>query len=620
MPNLPSRRESGKIFISYRREDSETMAGRIFDWLSDRMPRETVFIDIDTVDYGANFVQRIAETIPQCRAMLVVIGPHWLTDAGDLSHHVRLEIEQALQHQVQIIPLLVEGASIPSAEQVPVSVRELVYLNAATIRSGRDFRRDMEDVARSLDLPARLPDDPNTPPRATRRLSRRVVLTAAAGAAGVVGVATLGIGAQRWIASRSRVYPFARGSVLYIFEEDSADLYALNVPDGSLRWKLHTAAEFTRFTPLTAGTTVFMGTNDGTVYALDGDTGTVRWQQSVPGAGIDSAFAAGGALYVNTGPRAGSTAALPTLYAFSADSGSLRWQASNFSATLAQDAVYGFLTARRTVNGFNSDRVAGLGALDVTDGKPRWSYLLQTLGEFAVSASAPVLLDRSLYFAPDIGDLDSSETSTAYAVDATSGTLRWQAPTTGKSTLLLPLGDIVYASSQLASPAVLALNAQDGSLRWRFPVTPGIPDELGEPSAPTVAGDALLFAADGVYELERQTGTILSHYLTGLGIDASQPLIADDLLYVTSPGFDESSYAINTYATVYAVSRRSSDRPLVWKMKLPSGRADDLTIVGNMLVFTSGADGLYVVNRATGSTLWRFRVGKNRFTALAVGP
>jgi outer membrane protein assembly factor BamB len=623
MPNPSPQGQSGKIFISYRREDSQSITGRIYDWFSDHTPQEGIFIDFDDIDYGANFVQHIEEVITKCRAMLVVIGPHWLNEAGELSHNVRVEVEQALQHGLQIIPLLVEGASLPSAESVPDSVRTLIYLNAVTIRSGRDFRQDMQDIAQSLDLPVSLSAVPAKQTRGSARVSRRALLAAA----GVVGVAALGLGVQRWAVSRTqvaprvppRVYPYASRSVLYVFEADSTDLLALNVSDGSIRWRFHTEAEFTSFDPLDVGTTVYMGTNDGTLYAFDGDKGGIRWQQSFPGAALDNAFAVGGTIYLNTGPHAGSTAVLPTLYALAADSGTLRWQVGNFVASQVQDAVYGFLTERGSTNGFTTDDVTGLAALNLEDGKARWSYSLQASNEFSAIDSQLVLGGQSLYIASEIADLDSSDTSTLYAFSTQSGKLMWQAPTTGKTAVPLPVGETVYVSAQLNSPAVIAVSALDGKPRWQFPITPGTPDELGEPSALSVAGDTLLFAADGVYELDMHTGNILSHYLDSLGIDAAQPLIVEDMLYVTSPGFDESSYAINTYATVYAVSRQTNDRPLIWKTKLPSGHVDNLMVVGDMLFFSSGADGLYAVNRRTGATLWRFRSGKSEFSALAVG-
>jgi hypothetical protein len=140
---------TGKIFISYRREDSATITGRVYDWLTARVPKEDVFFDVD-LEYGVDFVQRIQSTIAQCKAMLVIIGPHWL-DADDApSTYVRMEVEAALHQGVRVIPILVGGAMMPAAEKLPPEVRQLAFLNAAGVRDGRDFAHDMEDLAKDL--------------------------------------------------------------------------------------------------------------------------------------------------------------------------------------------------------------------------------------------------------------------------------------------------------------------------------------------------------------------------------------------------------------------------------------------------------------------------------------
>lgn len=625
MPTPPRLDKPTRIFISYRREDSQTITGRIDEWLVERIPRENVFIDIDSVEYGDNFVSRIAETILQCQAMLVVIGPHWLNESGELSHYVQSEIEQALRSQRQIIPVLVEGASLPPAERLPESVRSLVYLNAALVRSGRDFQRDMEDVAKTLNIPVHQRGGRSEPSDTGRHISRRLLLVGTASAAVVIA---LGVGAQRWYASlspshptRTPVYPYTPGSVLYAFERTSGYLYALNAHDGTVRWKRGPEAEFTVFAPLVEGTTVYLGTASGMLYALDGDKGTLRWQQSIPGVAIQSALVAAGALYVNSAPRPGSPNVLPTLYAFAADNGALRWQASNFAAALAQGALYGFTSQRATINGFTQDTIVGLSALDLDNGRPRWSYALNPPSVTSAYNSQLVLGATTIYLASDIASLDSPETSALYAIDTQSGALKWTAPTTGKEALLVATEQSVFVSAQLAAAEVLALSTAGGTPRWRFPIVPGVPDELGEPSMVAVAGESVLFAADGVYELDGQTGTVQSHYLNGLGIDASQPLIVGDMLYVTSPGFNQSSYALTSDATVYAVSRQTTDRPLKWKLQLSGGTVGNLTRVGETLIFTSGGEGLYAVDSATGVVRWRFKSsGSSDFTAPVPGP
>lgn len=140
-----------KVYLSYRREDSATVAGRIYDWLIQHMPKGDVFFDVD-MEYGINFVERIRETISQCRAILVVIGPQWFNEHGEPSQYVRMEVEQALDTGIQVIPVLVGDATMPTQEQLPPTLRRLSLLNAAIVRDGRDFHRDMQDLGRSLNL------------------------------------------------------------------------------------------------------------------------------------------------------------------------------------------------------------------------------------------------------------------------------------------------------------------------------------------------------------------------------------------------------------------------------------------------------------------------------------
>jgi outer membrane protein assembly factor BamB len=625
----------GKIFISYRRTDSETITGRIYEWLTHRVPQEDVFIDIQNIDYGVKFMQRIQETIPQCKAMLVVIGPDWLDSRGSPSTSVHSEIELALSKDLQIIPVLVEGASIPSAEQLPETLRPLVDFNAAPVRSGRDFQRDMEELAEALDLPVspregvvgRTGDSPSggtmvswnkllsRMPTLSCPLSRRAMIIGSAGTVALVGLASVGV--QRWVSS----YPYVPQSVLYLFDKDDGSLYALNVQNGSLRWKFQSQDKSTRLSPVAVGTTVYMEIRTGTLYALDGDKGTVRWQQSFPGARLNYVLVASGTVYVNTGPlQAGSSGVLPVLYALSADNGSLRWQVSSYAAMLVQDDVYGYTSRRQVVNGFIRDDVTGLTVLNAQNGEGRWSYEAIASDSLSTRVSTPVLANRILYLATEISVLSSSETGTLYAIDAQSGTLTWQTRMPGKMVFPLADDDTVYVSSQHGSPAVAALAASDGRPRWEFPITPRIPNQLGTPSPLTVEGGVIFFTADGVYELDARTGAVLWHYQSGVGIEGSQPIIAGDLVYVTSPGYTESTFAVNAYATVYAIARRDSDRPLVWSRKINSGILSTLTVTDRALYFTAGQEGLYAVNRVTGSELWHFSKRNGSFTKPVLSP
>jgi hypothetical protein len=70
---------SGQIFISYRREDGSASAGRLSDRLSNHFPSNQIFMDVDSVDLGEDFVKKIEETVGSCDVLIAVIGKGWLT-------------------------------------------------------------------------------------------------------------------------------------------------------------------------------------------------------------------------------------------------------------------------------------------------------------------------------------------------------------------------------------------------------------------------------------------------------------------------------------------------------------------------------------------------------------
>jgi hypothetical protein len=146
-------RFSGKLFISYRRGDSAPTTGRIHDWLVSRLPKKDIFFDIESIEYGTDFEQRIQQSIPRSKVVLAIIGPHWVDDGVGPSKYVGMELELALRQGIAILPVLVDGAVMPSSEQLPASLQTLSRLNAAEVRSGKDFQRDMEALAKPLGIP-----------------------------------------------------------------------------------------------------------------------------------------------------------------------------------------------------------------------------------------------------------------------------------------------------------------------------------------------------------------------------------------------------------------------------------------------------------------------------------
>jgi len=146
-----------KVLISYRRDDSAAYAGRLFDRLSDSFGPDNIFIDIDAIKPGQDFVQTIGQSVIACDAVLAVIGPRWLIEkdaagrrrldrADDL---VRMEVATALNRGIQVIPVLVAGAEMPQATDLPDDLSKLARLQALEITDAR-FHHDVHRLIQAL--------------------------------------------------------------------------------------------------------------------------------------------------------------------------------------------------------------------------------------------------------------------------------------------------------------------------------------------------------------------------------------------------------------------------------------------------------------------------------------
>ncbi|HUT35524.1 MAG TPA: toll/interleukin-1 receptor domain-containing protein [Planctomycetota bacterium] len=179
------------IFISYRRDDSQEVTDRIFRRLCRQFGKDSFFKDMQAIPLGRDFRQVVRQAIGQSAAVLVVIGRDWLTirDAQGRQRltlgndFVRAEIGAALSLGVPVIPLLVGGAEMPAPDDLPGDIRDLAFRNAAVVRGGRDFERDMKRVVR--DLAAYHPHSPR---------SARLILVFCAAVAAASAILSLVIG------------------------------------------------------------------------------------------------------------------------------------------------------------------------------------------------------------------------------------------------------------------------------------------------------------------------------------------------------------------------------------------------------------------------------------------
>jgi len=149
----------GRIFISYRRQETAWPAGRLYDVLVEHFPAEQVFKDVDNIEPGEDFVERITAAVESCDVLLALIGPQWLTITDENGQrrldnsedYVRLEIETALTRKIRVIPILVDDARMPRVTELPSILGPLVRRNAVEINpAGFNTERLITAVHKAL--------------------------------------------------------------------------------------------------------------------------------------------------------------------------------------------------------------------------------------------------------------------------------------------------------------------------------------------------------------------------------------------------------------------------------------------------------------------------------------
>jgi hypothetical protein len=168
-PPPADERRAFHIFINYRREDTAGHAGRLYDALAARFGDDHVFMDIDAIDPGEDFTQVVEQSVGSCDVLLALIGRTWTSTVDREGRRrldkpndwVRVEIQTALDRpDTRVIPTLVQGAEMPSSDDLPPPLQKLSHRNAFEIRDNRwrsDVQRliaDLEELARTR-APAR---------------------------------------------------------------------------------------------------------------------------------------------------------------------------------------------------------------------------------------------------------------------------------------------------------------------------------------------------------------------------------------------------------------------------------------------------------------------------------
>lgn len=192
-------RATRHVFLSYRRADTPKDAERLRADLARVFGRERVFLDTHSLPAGVDFAQAIDETIDACDVVVAMIGKQWIgprpenetSRIHDLQDHVRLEIEKALGRQIKIIPVLVDGAAVPSAHDVPDSIHPLLRFHAIDLTQRR-WAEDVEVLVKYIrETPRRTPMETGEMRRIPWRRRRHLRFALAAMVALVAGAVSL---------------------------------------------------------------------------------------------------------------------------------------------------------------------------------------------------------------------------------------------------------------------------------------------------------------------------------------------------------------------------------------------------------------------------------------------
>jgi hypothetical protein len=162
-----------KILISYRRADSAAIVGRIYDRLVARYGAQTVFLDIDDIPVGVDFREHVRRTLERADAVVAIVGPKWLgprdgrARIADDDDPVRVEIESALAAGIPLCPVLVDGAKMPGAAELPESLERFSFINGTVVDAGRDFDHHVGRLIGALDAILGPKAPPPPPPPST---------------------------------------------------------------------------------------------------------------------------------------------------------------------------------------------------------------------------------------------------------------------------------------------------------------------------------------------------------------------------------------------------------------------------------------------------------------------
>jgi outer membrane protein assembly factor BamB len=583
----------GRIFMSYRREEISYPAGWLFDRLASHFSRDMVFKDVDSIDLGDDFVEVITTAVGSCDVLLALIGDRWLTMTDqdgqrrldDPHDFVRLEIEAALTRNVRVIPILVEGARMPRADELPASLAKLVRWQALELSPSR-FDSDIRGLLRVLDRTiseaqeqARQQAEEAAAQRRRQveQLQQKIrardwdAVLAASGELAAVDPAA---------ADPDSLASAAREQLTRRQQAEEAAVEARQRADDAptvLGELVRETASAQGLTPADhAGAEPVVGpaaSSSGVDHHMTSQAGDdhLPLVADIPGRGP------GEKRTPATGLRLAGHTIPPRLVIIATAIGiGIIGLVTAITACSSTNGTNGSISVRTTLS-------PTPGSVSGPLSSRRWAY---TTGNAVFSS--PAVAGGTVY----IGSWDLN----VYALDAATGHVRWAYSTGGEvSSSPAVAGGTVYVGS--ADHKVYALGAAEGDVRWTY--TTG--DEVN--SSPAVAGGTVYVgsADHKVYALDAATGQVRWAYSTG-GAVYSSPAVAGGTVYIGSA--DHKVYALDA-ATGHVRWTYTTGGPVSSNLFTLSGPA----VAGGTVYIGSDDHKVYALDAATGHVRWTYTTG-----------
>jgi hypothetical protein len=149
------------VFISYRRQSAAGEARALFNDFVARLGQSAVFMDVDSISLGRDFRSELQKNMTACTVVLVLIDKEWATLKDEMGRrrlenaddYIRMEVEAAIKRDIVVTPVLVKGAQMPAAEELPAEIRDLAYRNGFELTHNR-WESDVKEMIRRLGLGA----------------------------------------------------------------------------------------------------------------------------------------------------------------------------------------------------------------------------------------------------------------------------------------------------------------------------------------------------------------------------------------------------------------------------------------------------------------------------------